>query len=105
MIRFPLETKTDPGLFETKVKEAINRTNSQHPKYIGGCQKSINGNGNSYNNSNAICLCKKHYDDDTIKQIFNNLESNCLVKIKTLKVRGRPHRDYFKYKSISWTFI
>ena len=105
VILFPHESSTDPIIFENSLKDAINRTNSNHETYIPGCICTISSNWcNSGKEYKGIRFPKDNYNDIEISRIKKTVESQCNVTLKFNKSRGNPGNNFIKYASITWEF-
>ena len=101
LICFPVDTIDNLDIFEIKLEECINRTQKNHKTYIAGALKGIYSNNT---NDNGIRLNKRNFNEISIQTIIKNIQQNCKVKITMEKFRGRKPENYYKYKSITWTF-
>ena len=98
MICFPEETANIKSVFEKELKEAIERTQSQDPLFVGRINKSIKSNSHR----GYIIL---DFTEAEIKRILCKLERDLGVKIKLDKKRGRKPKDGFPPTSMRYTII
>lgn len=98
---FPQKTMNNPDIFEIKLEEFINRTAKDHINYT---EDAIKGIYCDSNNKKGIRLSKSVFDEKKINTIIDNIRQKCKVKINMEKFRGRQPGNYFRYKSITWTF-
>ena len=103
IITFSIDTASNPNSLEQELRQAILRTDENHPSYIPSCTRSIHSLFDKETKLyEGIRLDKSIYTEERIETIKASLNEELSVNIKLKKSRGRQPKDQIKYASISW---
>ena len=103
IITFSIDTASNPNSLEQELRQAILRTDENHPSYIPSCTRSIHSLFDKETKLyEGIRLDKSIYTEEGIETIKDSLNEELSVNIKLKKSRGRQPKDQIKYASISW---
>ena len=103
LITFPFESSKDTETFRTNLKQAIDRTNPEHPTYIPNCLKSVMSMfDNRSKEYKGILFHKDVFTKESIEEFRRDITRDCHVTLTFKKSRGRQPADYHKFSSISW---
>lgn len=103
IIKFSVDTASDPETLQTELERAILRTIEDTPTYIEGATRAIHSLFDSGSRLyEGIRLDKEIYTEETIQSIKDSLDRKYSVSLIFKKSRGRQPKDQIKYASISW---
>jgi CO dehydrogenase/acetyl-CoA synthase beta subunit len=103
IIKFSVDTASDPESLETELEQAILRTIEGTSSYIEGAARAINSLfDNQTRLYEGIRLDKEIYTEETIQSIKDSLDRKYSISLVFKKSRGRQPKDQIKYASISW---
>jgi hypothetical protein len=103
IIKFSVDTASDPESLETELEQAILRTIEGTSSYIEGATRAIHSLfDNQTRLYEGIRLDKEIYTEETIQSIKDSLDRKYSISLVFKKSRGRQPKDQIKYASISW---
>lgn len=103
IIKFSVDTASDPESLETELEQAILRTIEGTSSYIEGATRAIHSLfDNQTRLYEGIRLDKEIYTEETIQSIKDSIDRKYSISLVFKKSRGRQPKDQIKYASISW---